>query len=128
MKRRKGIEEAAHMPFFFFFFIQWPHTSAPALPLIAESSSKHLPKFSLLSIPSKVCDPLLSFSSLPSRFSSVSVCMQLLLRPPPFLRHRSFGPAPPAPPPIVSNPCSCSSFSTWGTPGSRRRWSISILP
>lgn len=74
----------------FFFYPMAPHICA-CFTLIAVSSSKHLPKFSLLSIPSKVCDPLLSFSSLPSRFSSVSVCMQLLLRPPPFLRHHSFG-------------------------------------
>lgn len=39
---------------------------------------------------------------------------------------------PAAPPFFVSTLCSSSSssrsFSTWGTPGSRRRWSISSLP
>ncbi len=47
----------------------------------------------------------------------------------PFPRHhRTFHP-PPAPPPSFPPPCSSSPSSfTWGTPGSRRRWSISILP
>lgn len=120
-------------------FMDWLHKSSPVLPSYNRSvscfysslTSLILPlPSSLCSVPNKVRYPLLPFSSFPS-YSPHFLCLTpLFFLRLPFSPSPSYFPCSTSSSSFVSNPCSSSSSSssTWGTPGSRRRWSISILP
>lgn len=122
----------------------WLHYSSPILPLCNRSVSfsynsltPHiLPlPFSLCSVPNRVCCHIPSFFLF---FFPISILFTSNLFPMPlfFLCHplpnrRHARRPPPAPPPSFPPLLLLLLFlyfSTRGTPGSRRRWSISILP